>query len=113
LGRGWAVYIISISRKDKTMNVFKTLNRLTLTKGDNYSPVVFQGKWTREERSKMKATLSVYVPDKVGRMFNTWIFYRSKWGYNARRDTWEFGGIATDTIGELIDRIHNYYARKE
>jgi hypothetical protein len=103
----------AFSRKDKTVEVFKTLNRLTLAKGNNYSPIVFQGKWTREEKDKVKGVLSAYIPDKVGRMFNTWIFYHSRLGYNARQDTWEFGGIATDTIDELVDRIHSYYARKE
>lgn len=75
-------------------------------------PYIFKGRWTREEKDKVKATLLAYVPKRIGPTFNTWIFHKHKSRLYVRRSTWDVGGISTNSVDALLDRIHDYYAEK-
>jgi len=68
------------------------------------------GAWTAEEIATIEAFFNEHMAPNSG---YPWSIYKGK-DFNARRVTWEPSFFFRDnTLQELMDRIHHYYATYE
>lgn len=74
-----------------------------------YNPLIFVD-LNEDETITVKEMFEPYVPEKVNILFNRWTIAHIGNSYYARRETWDWGGIQTDTLEELANEVESYYA---
>lgn len=63
---------------------------------------------TDEEVTAIEAAMGELYPPPVSPYFNGWYFSKSRYGWAAKKLTWDSGGLHGDTLDTLLASIKEY-----
>jgi hypothetical protein len=92
------------------MDIASLFMRVLDNSGDIYAPYYFDEDdgWTEDEKAIVKAIMDNHCPEKVDAGYNNWAFYKSEYGYNAKRATWRYLMFGK-TLDEFCEKLRKYH----
>lgn len=72
---------------------------------------VCDGNWTDAERDVIDPLMTEWCEEWLSPGFNTWLLWKSDYGYFAKRFTWDNFDINSQYFNEFVDKLRGYYER--